>query len=89
MSWWKIKDVETGMVDFKAETAAATTNAIPGKEDVNCLFNGDGPADIMGAALRKISAQYEEAWDRPVKAKELRACFNFCFNGMFKDEKKK
>lgn len=84
MGWWKIKDVETGQIDFEAKTAARTANAIPGKEDADCLFNGDGPADIMSGALHKIRGQYEQAWGRPAKKEELTACFNFCCNGMFR-----
>lgn len=84
MGWWKIKDVETGQIDFEAETAARTANAIPGKENVDCLFNGDGPADVMSRALHKIRGQYEQAWGRSAKKEELTACFNFCCNGMFR-----
>ena len=82
MGWWKIADVETGMVDFKAKTAAQTANAVPGHEDTECLFNGDGPADIMGDTLRRVSALYQSAWGRPAALDELRACFNFCLNGL-------
>jgi len=92
MGWWKIKDIETGMVDFdhKCPTNPQLTNAVPGHEEVDeignpkDLFNGDGPADLMGPILRKISKQYDEAWGRPAKKEELTAVFNFCCNGMFR-----
>lgn len=84
MSWWKIKDIETGRVDLYAKTAAKTANALPGQEDISCLFNGDEPADIMGLALRDISKAYYRAWKRPATKEELLAVFNFCRNGMFR-----
>ena len=86
MGWWKIKDVKTGQVDFdhKCPTNEKFANAVPGKEAEDALYNGDGPADLMGPILRKISKQYEEAWRRPAKKEELRAAFNFCLNGMFR-----
>lgn len=69
MGWWKIKDIETGMVDFdhKCPTNDQFVNAVPGHEpdeigDPEDLYNGDGPADLMGPILRKISKQYEDAW---------------------------
>ena len=85
MGWWKIKDIETGMIDFnhKCPTNPQLTNAVPGHEE-DALYNGDGPADLMGPVLRQISAQYESAWKRPVKKEELVAVFNFCCNGMFR-----
>ena len=86
MGWWKIKDVETGQIDFdhKCPTNPKFTNAVPGHEKEHALYNGDGPADLMGPILRSISKQYEEVWDRPAKKEELTAVFNFCCNGMFR-----
>lgn len=84
MGWWKIKDVETGQVDFEAQTAAKTANAIPGEEDVACAFGGDGPADLMGDALRDINNLYFDTWGRDATKDELTACFNFCCNGIMK-----
>ena len=90
MGWWKIKDVESGQIDFNAKTAAPGTlvNAIPGKDDIAQLYNGDEPADIMGGTLREISKVYEKAWGRPAREEELTACFNFCKNGMFRKRKR-
>jgi hypothetical protein len=49
---------------------------------------GDGPADIMGAALEKIQKEYQEDWGRPATKTELRACFNFCAS-IYDDEGKR
>lgn len=86
MGWWKIKDVETGQIDFdhKCPTNPQFTNAVPCHENEDALYNGDGPADLMGPVLRKISEQYEQVWGRPAKKEELTAVFNFCCNGMFR-----
>ena len=89
MGWWKVKDVETGQIDFdhKCPTNPQFVNAIPGAEEIgnpDDLYNGDGPADLMSPVLRQISKQYEDAWGRPAKKEELTAVFNFCCNGMFR-----
>lgn len=56
-------------------------NAVPGRDTPDDLYNGDGPADMMGVALRQIDKLYQEAWGRDAKPDELRACFNFVLNG--------
>lgn len=81
MGWWRIKDVESGAVDFDAKTAAKTANAVPGADDPVHAYGGDGPADVMEAALDKINALYREAWKRNATRDELRAVFNFCTGG--------
>lgn len=87
MGWWKIRNVETGQVNFDAVTAApgALANAVPGKDDPGADYGGDDPADMMGATLRSISKTWELAWGRPAKPEELRACFNFCLNGLVRE----
>lgn len=84
MGWWKIDSVETGQIDcsHKCPTNPQLTNAVPGQETEDAMYNGDGPADVMGDALRDIDKQYKDAWGRSAKPDELRAVFNFCFNGM-------
>ena len=71
MSWWKIDSVENGQVDPKGHEIKEVTDV--GSK----LYNGDGPADVMGAALDTIAEMYVEAWGRPPKLDELRAVFNF------------
>ncbi len=90
MGWWRIKDVETGMVDFdhKCPTNPLLTNAVPGEEECDAMYNGDDAADLMGLVLRSISGLYEKAWGRPADKEELTAVFNFCCNGMFSEEHK-
>jgi hypothetical protein len=98
MGWWKIKDVESGIdgtlsslqVDFghQCPTNPSLVNAVPGEESATELYNGDGPADIMGLALEVINKAYQEAWGRPATKEELTAVFNFCCNPMFRQEKK-
>lgn len=86
MGWWRIESVETGQVLYP--TGDVIANVVPGQllgqEVDDGLFNGDKPADDMGAVLRKISDRYQEAWGRPAKKEELTAVFNFCCNGMFR-----
>ena len=74
MGWWKIDSVERGQI----------VNAVPGRDSADAMYNGDGPADLMGSALRKIDAQYVAAWGRSAKAEELREVFDFCLNGMLR-----
>ena len=86
MGWWKIDSVERGQIDcsHKCPTNPQLVNAVPGREAEDAMYNGDGPADLMGPVLRKIDAQYVAAWGRPAKPDELRAVFNFCLNGMLR-----
>lgn len=86
MGWWKIKNAETGQIDWdhKCPTNPQLTNAVPGHEENDLLYNGDGPADLMGPILQSINKQYKKAWGRPVKREELKAVFNFCLNRMFR-----
>ena len=86
MGWWRIKSVKSGGVDgtHKCWTNPKLVNAVPGSETEDDLYNGDRPADLMGPVLRKIDAEYQEAWKRPAKPDELRAVFNFCLNGMLR-----
>lgn len=83
MGWWQIINVESGMIDWDVKREGKAINAIPGKHDKDQLYNGDGPADVMGPALDKINELYIKAWGRPAKREELQAVFNFCANGMF------
>lgn len=89
MGWWKIKDVESGQIDWcSPRESGQLINAVPGQDSKDLLYNGDGPADVMGVALVKIFGLYEEAWQRSPSKEELRACFNFVVNGMYPDHPK-
>ncbi len=84
MGWWRIRNVESGGIDWdhKCPTNDQLANAIPGEEKEDELYNGDHPADLMGAALEEINEAYKEAWGRSAKKEELTAVFNFCCNGL-------
>ncbi len=86
MGWWRIESVETGQVLYP--TGNVIANVVPGQllgqEVDDGQFNGDKPADYMGAVLQRISDEYLKEWGRPAKKEELTAVFNFCLNGMFK-----
>ncbi|SUA31614.1 Uncharacterised protein [Mycolicibacterium fortuitum] len=41
------------------------------------LMWGDGPADVMDNALRKIVEEFREAWNRPPTMEELTAGLRF------------
>ena len=73
MGWWKINSVEKGGI-------ACDTKE--GQE----LYNGDGPADLMGEALDKIAHEYQISFGRYPKREELLACFNFCSNPFVKED---
>jgi len=80
--WWQIKDVETGQINWdQPEKAGQLINAIPGSDEMEMLYNGDGPADVMGDAIKKIDGFYKEAWGRPPTIRELRGVANFVING--------
>ncbi len=73
MGWWKVTDVETGGISCKLPSCH------PGGDIA--LHGGDQPADIMGNAISAIDKAYQEKWGRHAQPDELRACFNFVFNG--------
>jgi hypothetical protein len=80
--WWQIKDVETGQIDWnQPDKAGQLINAIPGEDSTEELYNGDGPADVMGDALKKIDGMYQETWGRLPTMRELRGVSNFVLNG--------
>jgi len=46
------------------------------------LYNGDGPADILGDAMDKVVKEYQNTWGRPPYKEEVVAAFNFVTNGL-------
>ena len=84
MGWWKIRDVETGQIAYglpSGHPADAPVNAVPGRDDPQDQYNGDGPADSLANAIKQVENEYQQAWGRLPFPAELRACFNFVFNG--------
>jgi len=66
--WWTIQPGEPG-----AHVEP------PGRYDGTELYNGDGPADMMGDVLADIDQSYRYVWGRPAQPEELRAVFEFVF----------
>ena len=79
--WWKIRDVESDQINWNQPDKERLINAISGQDTPKKLYNGDGPADTMGAAIDDIARQYRKEWDRDPEPEEIEAVFNFCFNG--------
>jgi len=44
------------------------------------LYNGDEPADILGAALGEVIEEYKKQWGREPYKEELTALLNFVTN---------
>ncbi len=88
MGWWKIASVESGGISCDMPTGhpggTALRNAIPGRDAPDDNYNGDRTADIMGAAIKRIDDEYRRVWGRPAHPDEMKACFNFMFNGWCK-----
>ena len=59
MGWWKIRSVESGGIDWEHKGPGRLVNAIPGETPEN-YYNGDGPADAFGLALRSIEEYASE-----------------------------
>ena len=87
MGWWKIKNIESGSIDFSRDNELVNTfsrivklvNAFP-ENTTNESVIGDGPADTMGDAIKIIRKQYKEYWDRDPTKDELQAVLNFVIN---------
>lgn len=45
------------------------------------MYNGDGPADILGVAVEKVVKEYEVAWGRKPYKEELEEAVNFVAEG--------
>lgn len=85
--WWAIDPEEgTGQIDWgNSGTPGGLANEIPGQTDDTKRYNGDGPADIMDAALADIDLAYRQSWGRPAFPEELAAVFDFCFGPLRRD----
>jgi hypothetical protein len=87
--WWAIDSPETGQIDWNQPEKQGFINAIPGSKDKLKLVNGDGPADVMDAALRKIKELYIMSWKREPAYDDYKAVFNFCTGAMRREEEQK
>lgn len=55
MGWWKIKNVESGGIDWDHKSEGLVlVNATPDYTHTEQYVNGDGPADIMHLAIELI-----------------------------------
>lgn len=81
MGWWKMNPKTGGIACSPPSDMpddSKVINAIPGRDKMEDHYGGDQPADIMGEALRKIAACWQETWGRPPCIKELDGVFAFC-----------
>jgi 2'-5' RNA ligase len=75
--WWAITPGNPG-INVPPVDKGGLMNAIPGVDPSDARYNGDGPADHMDGALKRIDLEYLMEWGRPVTKEELRAVFDFC-----------
>lgn len=79
MGWWKMNC--QGGISAERPTGAgecSLVNAIPGRDTTEDHYGGDGPADIMDAAIANIIKEYQEEWGRPPYIEELDGVWTFC-----------
>jgi len=80
--WWNMKSPDEPGVNFDFhKDKDQFANAIPGEDDENLLYNGDGPADILSAAIHDVIDEYINEWNRPPKFEEIMGAFNFVMQG--------
>lgn len=86
--WWRIESPDRpGIAPPPGYTGEGLLNAIPGQHPAGgetILYNGDGPADVMDAALSDMDILYRAAWGRPMTYEEAQAVFNFCSSSLQK-----
>jgi len=58
MGWWKMVSPDSGGIDWKWEDSRELVNAVPGADDGQLLYNGDGPADAMGSLVEHLVLQF-------------------------------
>ena len=83
MGWWKIDD-KNGSIACSlpaGHDGKSVCNAVPDKHAPDDNHNGDGPADVIDAAIKEVDKLYQDAWGRPPTEFEMRAALNFCYNG--------
>ena len=90
MGWWQTINDGSGQIDWDVKRDGSNLiNAIPGRDNPKMMYNGDGPADIMSAALDDIESEYIKAWKRKPTYQELLDCFHFCIKGKTQVQNKK
>jgi len=83
--WWAITPGNPGISPPPVDKGGLL-NAFPGVDPADeAMYNGDGPADIMGDALGRIITEYNLVWGRPPHPEEMRAVFEFCFGPYGRD----
>lgn len=55
-------------------------------EDDATLLWGDGPADILAAAVDKVIEEFKRDWGRLPTKTEVRAGLEFCLGGFAEEE---
>lgn len=78
--WWAITPGNPG-INPPPVDKGGLVNAIPGTDPETARYNGDGPADIMGAAFEDVNGEYLREWGRPATPEEMEAVFDFVFGG--------
>ena len=86
MGWWRVTDFETGGISCDLPSGhpndgKTVINAVPGRDPSDDCYGGDMPADVMDQAIKTINGIFANTWHRDARPEEVRACFNFCFNG--------
>jgi hypothetical protein len=78
--WWAISPGGKGGIECPPPVdKGGLMNAVPGTDPGHgAMYNGDGPADMMGPLLDDLNLVYWMAWGRPAHPEELRAVFEFC-----------
>jgi len=82
--WWAIRPGSPG-INCPPVDKGGLMNAIPGTDPPDARYNGDGPADIMDAALADVDMEYLMEWGRPATKQELQAVFDFCTGALRED----
>jgi len=86
--WWEIDDIDNGQIKWDQPDKEGLINSLPGEDTPDKSYNGDGPADVMGDAFGKIQDEYQSSWGRNPSPEEMKAVFNFVFNGWKNSENK-
>jgi len=85
--WWAMRPGKPGIHKPPGYSGEGLLNAIPGVHGpLDSLYNGDGPADIMDAAIKDIIAEYKAVWGRPPYAEELQGVWDFTSRPVLEDD---
>lgn len=82
MGWWKCN--EHGGIDFHWRDGGGLINAIPGRDTIENLYNGDSPADAMYVPIAILKSWFIGRKPKPTTEQLTKLFTKKIFDNIFK-----